>query len=689
VKCDCAPCTDARNFLVKVDKLKAEREGRKITNPLSWILLVPDYLRGEDFEHLFNGAEADAETEPSQPESATPAGERACPYGDACSGSASDTVFLESPDSEEEVCRACFRQDAWSKGWSAEQIEAAIAKAEGHEGAEAEEESLEEEDAFEDTGTSPPGQPYSPVTPAQTDELEEESAFDEFDDLPDGLTPAFNEPDEPSTYDRFYDCGPDGDFTPSEDELERGIVDYYDHWVDQWFDEHPECADGSCHEELRAEWGRHYNEWEYTGICRSPREQREAERQEHEASARAIAEDLVLDCSGENNVLAITAPPTDEEWEELLHVNNLEHFNEYERATVRAAIPAAIEKRLAEDAEDAERAAAIEKLIAETSAEADLFAPNTRVMSVRQLLEHPELLDPPKKISNWLGRRGRVVLFWGREKSGKSTITTHDAAHATTNGHTVLWVSFEESRATMAQRFADVQHLNPDLIFLPESQVRTWDDLEATVREHDPDMVVIDSLTSAIGVLEGKIPDQSQPASWGKIVLKLQRLALDDQKRDERAVVVLGHSKKDRSDYAGSHAIGSSVDMLVMNREDKSGGRTLIYRGRWDEESVGTMYNEETGEIKETTARSRWFDSEAKVIKTLQEHGSMSRTKLRDIVKMRHARLIAVVNSLKDRGILREPKRGVLALTDAADEFESLDDEFSLGDLTKEQTDHD
>jgi P4 family phage/plasmid primase-like protien len=62
-----------------------------------------------------------------------------------------------------------------------------------------------------------------------------------------------------------------------------------------------------------------------------------------------LAEDLILDHSGENTVLAISLPPTDEQWEAILRGDNvlgqsLEHFSEYERTTVRAAIPETIAK---------------------------------------------------------------------------------------------------------------------------------------------------------------------------------------------------------------------------------------------------------------------------------------------------------------------------------------------------------
>ena len=70
--------------------------------------------------------------------------------------------------------------------------------------------------------------------------------------------------------------------------------------------------------------------------------------------------------------------------------------------------------------------------------------------------------------------------------------------------------------------------LDTGLLFLPQTRLKNWTEIEEAVEESQPDLIVIDSLTSAVSALFGKIPDSSESQKWQE--------HLSDRLRVERAV---------------------------------------------------------------------------------------------------------------------------------------------------------
>jgi hypothetical protein len=90
------------------------------------------------------------------------------------------------------------------------------------------------------------------------------------------------------------------------------------------------------------------------------------------------------------------------------------------------------------------------------------------VRSLRELLEDPSLLEPPKALIPHIAYRGRVTLISGQDKAGKSTLLTQAAACLSAGllfldhqlqptGKRALWIALDEDLGDFvrrAERFA-------------------------------------------------------------------------------------------------------------------------------------------------------------------------------------------------------------------------------------------
>lgn len=226
-----------------------------------------------------------------------------------------------------------------------------------------------------------------------------------------------------------------------------------------------------------------------------------------------------------------------------------------------------------------EKAARSQKRCYELKAEDDSTAPE--VLSLSALMENPDLLKPPVQVTKYLGWQEKSVLLWGREKGGKSTLMSAEAALASREGKRILWISSEEDLASVAARL-NAYGPEPANVFVLSHWPRAWSHVENAVQETQPDVVYVDSVTQLVPKVEPSVPHTSDAEKWGAIFLRFKEWAM----LHKCAVVITAHARKDETDYSGSHAKGAAVDMLVKFARGKTGSRVnLTYLGRW---SVGT-----------------------------------------------------------------------------------------------------
>lgn len=212
-----------------------------------------------------------------------------------------------------------------------------------------------------------------------------------------------------------------------------------------------------------------------------------------------------------------------------------------------------------------------------------------------EILRGDVLLEagPPEKDEPLVPRfvwPGRITTLAGREKSGKSSLSAYITAAFTTGGDvlnrtvsdpgSVLWVT-TPSEAAQIDPALDLQFFGGDpgrLYVLPE--VRWRDDpigeIHRAVETVNPDMVVVDSLSSIVTSLD---LDLGSDSDWISVYQDLHSVA----KGFGVGVLLVHHARRSDDRYRGSGGIGQSTDVLLelMEREeDQPRVRRIYPKGR-------------------------------------------------------------------------------------------------------------
>jgi DNA repair protein RadA/Sms len=161
---------------------------------------------------------------------------------------------------------------------------------------------------------------------------------------------------------------------------------------------------------------------------------------------------------------------------------------------------------------------------------------------------------------------GAFVLLSGDPGIGKSTLLLQAVFEAAKKGHKVLYSSGEESASQILLRAKRLGHLYPNILVANETNV---DAINATILEHQPDMLVVDSIQT---VFSPDIP--SAPGSVSQVRECAAKL-LDVAKSKNLPVWVVGHVTKD-GNIAGPRVLEHLVDCVLYLEGDANSGYRIL-----------------------------------------------------------------------------------------------------------------
>lgn len=202
-----------------------------------------------------------------------------------------------------------------------------------------------------------------------------------------------------------------------------------------------------------------------------------------------------------------------------------------------------------------------------------------RVRTAREILDDPDARRTPVTVAEKLAWEGHVTMLAGREKSGKSTLLRWTVARRTAGGRvwggpavegpvTVLYYG-QESPVDVA---ADLERMGADLDRVHVADMRQFRNrmicLERDVEDLEPDLVVVDTLSTLTALLE---LDPGNASDWEPQIERLGALA----DRTGAAVAVSHHARKADGEYRDSTAIGAGVDCILEMRRDPHEGRNV------------------------------------------------------------------------------------------------------------------
>jgi DNA repair protein RadA/Sms len=154
---------------------------------------------------------------------------------------------------------------------------------------------------------------------------------------------------------------------------------------------------------------------------------------------------------------------------------------------------------------------------------------------------------------------GSLVLLGGEPGIGKSTLLLQMADSLGTSGADVLYVCGEESPQQVGLRAKRLRAASGRVALLPELEVAA---VEAAVREHEPSVLVVDSIQTAFDAeLAGA------PGSVGQVracTARLMRLAKDLNV----TTLIVGHVTKDGA-IAGPRVLEHMVDAVLYFEGDR------------------------------------------------------------------------------------------------------------------------
>lgn len=176
-----------------------------------------------------------------------------------------------------------------------------------------------------------------------------------------------------------------------------------------------------------------------------------------------------------------------------------------------------------------------------------------------------------------------VTLLAGEPGIGKSTLTLMLCKALTDLGKQVLYVTGEESLVQIGGR-AGRLGIEGNILLMHES---VMEDVVATIREHKPDIVFIDSIQVMFSSVLGNTPGSIQQ------IRLVTELLVDIAKNEGVTVFIIGHVTKDGG-IAGPKALEHLVDTVAVLEGDRGGELRLLRTeknrfGPTDEVGVFTM----------------------------------------------------------------------------------------------------
>lgn len=168
--------------------------------------------------------------------------------------------------------------------------------------------------------------------------------------------------------------------------------------------------------------------------------------------------------------------------------------------------------------------------------------------------------------------RGTRVLFTGEPGCGKSTLLLRVLWCLARSGLTVVYITGEESRDEINQRFANMGLPKEPRLILHDT--KSWEAARATIHEHRPHVVALDSLQ------ELKVASVNADAGDARQVSKLLELSADVVENEPRhpAMVIIGHIAKDGTPYGAMATLHKITAHLHFKKDAMN--RRILYMGK-------------------------------------------------------------------------------------------------------------
>jgi hypothetical protein len=291
--------------------------------------------------------------------------------------------------------------------------------------------------------------------------------------------------------------------------------------------------------------------------------------------------------------------------------------------------------------------------------EADPDEPERPFLSLRDLLDDPEILRPPPPVVWPYGYRGRSVLVVAPDKAGKSTLAAH-AVGDLTNGTphlgrrnpvgTALVVAPDEALGDTVRRLQEVG-AHPDrvrvLVGRPPHPLAA---LTTALAEEPADLVLVDSLAEWARITSGTAPDDGDSSGWGAVVRPLVQVSRDF----DVALLILHHPRRSDGQYRGSGEIAAAVDCLWEMTMPQSGEdptlRRFRGRARWEVEDFSIRLEGD----RFVLGGGGVVSVEARILLDLGQNPGTSRNAQHGRVGGRRETYLAAVNRLLETQAIQE-----------------------------------
>ncbi len=161
---------------------------------------------------------------------------------------------------------------------------------------------------------------------------------------------------------------------------------------------------------------------------------------------------------------------------------------------------------------------------------------------------------------------GMVILLGGEPGTGKSTLMLQLAKMLSLKDKKILYVSGEESSQQIKIRSDRLNTNSENILLMCCNQI---EQIEPTVKEHAPDLLIVDSIqsvySSVIDSYQGSVTQLRECSNY------LTKLA----KNNNIPTIIIGHVTKDGV-VAGPKTIEHMVDTVLYFESDKSGFHKIL-----------------------------------------------------------------------------------------------------------------
>jgi hypothetical protein len=308
-------------------------------------------------------------------------------------------------------------------------------------------------------------------------------------------------------------------------------------------------------------------------------------------------------------------------------------------------------------------------------------------LTLEELMERPELLRAPRAVVPHLAYEGRAMLLAGPDKSGKSTLAAQAAASKTrgidflgqpTSPGRVLVIAPDESLGDTVRRLADFRADPGRVKMLTRPTPGLLEELEAIIREWQPDLIIIDSLQAVARQVLGEAPQSGDASAWSEIVRPLADIA----HAHGVAILILHHVRKSDGEARDSSEILAAVDGTLTMRLPRSGedprSRRIDGRARWPVDPFRVVFRGEGAE-----ARYELVDGQVKLSLDerlhlyVQDNPGATRTQVRNGVTGRTEQISAAIDRLIKKGELQERREGRRFALYVPDRYEEARADFA------------